>query len=157
MEKINNLQNILGEQLQLTEKLLMTVKAQTDSLVEDNLSKMMRQNEELEALSDEMQSVEEQRLIATAELAEALELEQGPTLQELAEEPRLPEEFRQIAATLWERLQQLKEQNELNEMLLKQSMLYNQKMQLAFNQKGTYQPDGKLEQRKISSLLDHSI
>lgn len=157
LEAVSELHEILTEEVQLVKKLLNTAIEQSEALVTDNLSKLMKQNEELEVLAEKLQPLEDKRVIGLLELTKTLELEQEPSLRELALESSLPEEFRQVAKELWELLQKLREQNELNEMLLKQSLHYNQKMQLALNHGGTYQPDGKLEQRKASSLLDHSI
>ncbi len=154
---VNELQGILKEQLLLAETTLNAIRELSVSLVEDNLSKIMRRNEDLETLAEKMQSLEEKRIPILTEVAKALDLEQELTLKQLASVTSLSEEFRQVAKDLWEKLQEIQEQNKLNEMLLKQSMYYNQKMQIALNQGSNYQPDGKLEHKKGSSLLDRSI
>ncbi|MFA5535672.1 MAG: flagellar protein FlgN [Bacillota bacterium] len=154
---IKELQEILESQFLLAESILHATRELTVSLVEDNLSKIMRRNEELEDLAEEMQSLEEKRIAGLARAIKSLGLEQEPTLRELAEEVALPDDLRQAASKLRKKFQELQEQNRLNELLLKQSVYYNQKMQMAINQGSNYQPDGKLEQKKGSSLLDRSV
>lgn len=162
MEPLLHAEQLLGEVLvqiiPIVEDLITLSYQETEALKEDDLLRLSDLTLEQERLAYKLQELEEQRLAKLTALQQALGLEEPPGLGELLDSPQLTQDFLETAQVLWDKFQQLKEQQELNSLILNQSLQYTRKMISIFNYGATYQPDGRVEQvQKSSSLIDKSV
>lgn len=155
---ITELQDMFSQMIPVIEDLLTAAYQQTEALKQDDLDRLLGVVQQQQLLAAKLQSLEEKRLQAVEAFAGEMGLAGPPVLRELVQHSELPEDFRETAKTLQDKLEQLKEQHELNQMLLQQSLYYTRKLLNIFNQASTYQPDGTMEQPQVSStLIDKSV
>jgi flagellar biosynthesis/type III secretory pathway chaperone len=73
-------------------------------------------------------------------------------------QPDLPESFKKLADLLRKNFRELQELNELNSLLIKQSLAYVQKVMNALGAgQSVYQPDGTLEAKARKTVIDKSV
>lgn len=155
---IAELQTVFYRMIPVIEDLLTAAYQQTEALKKDDLDRLLAIAQQQQLLAAKLQPLEEKRLQAVEAFSKELGLEIPPVLSELVNNTELPEDFRETAKTLQEKLELLREQNELNNMLLTQSLYYTRKLLNIFSQTATYQPDGTVEQIQVSSaLIDKSV
>lgn len=152
------LEEILSKQIRIVEDLLTTAYQETEALRTDDLARLSDLTIEQQLLAEKIQPLEEQRLTYLGMFKEARNLEEEPTLQVLKEDSEASVQLRETAQSLWDKFQQLGDQNELNGMLLNQSLHYTQKILGALNYGANYQPDGSLVQVKnYTSVINESV
>lgn len=155
---IAELQAIFSQMVPVIEDLLTAAYQQTEALKKDDLDRLLAIAQQQQLLAAKLQPLEEKRLQVIETFPQEMGFENPPVLSELINNTGLPEDFRETAKALQNKLELLKEQNELNNMLLTQSLYYTRKMLNIFSQTATYQPDGTVEQIQVSSaLIDKSV
>lgn len=155
---VTELQTVLSQMIPVVEDLLTAAYQQTEALKKDDLERLLAIVQQQQLLAAKLQPLEAKRVQALEALAQEMGLASPPVLSELVGDADLPADLRETARVLHGKLELLKEQQELNQMLLQQSLYYTRKLLNIFNQTSTYQPDGTVEQPPVSpALIDKSV
>ncbi|HHX51305.1 MAG TPA: flagellar protein FlgN [Clostridia bacterium] len=153
------LEEILIEQNRLVEELLRWGQEELEALTNDDFGRLMEITRKQQFFGEELKDLEEKRLATQKSFQDVLGLEPGASLEELIEhQPDLPESFKKLADLLRKNFRELQELNELNSLLIKQSLAYVQKVMNALGAgQSVYQPDGTLEAKARKTVIDKSV
>lgn len=146
-ELLVELADLLEAQNNLMERLCRLGREQLQALRRDDLAELQRITAEQEALSRELTELETRRLALQERLAAGLNLRPDFSLRELLGMPLAgAARLRQLAAQAAENTAQLRDLNEVNRLLINQSLAYVNRMLQAVQprEKPTYGPGGRL-------------
>ncbi|MGI6552549.1 MAG: flagellar protein FlgN [Clostridia bacterium] len=158
--ELSLLEEILMEQNRLVEELLRWGQEELEALTNDDFGRLLEITQKQQFCGEKLKALEQKRLASLEKLQNILGLEPKASLEELIkQQPDLPESFTKLAEILRKNFRELQELNELNSLLIKQSLAYVQKVMNALGGgQAVYQPDGSLEAKTtIKAVIDKSV
>lgn len=159
-QSLASLQAILEKQNYLLLELLNLGEEELEALKTDNLTSLQAITTKQQSLSETLAKLEQERLVLQAYLAKENQLSEGFTLKDLVKLD-LPgsQEIELIGKTLADNFLKLKDLNETNNLLIRQSLgLINKVLgALAPKQGTTYGQTGRMSPDSPSLKIDKSV
>lgn len=153
--------SLLHELNSLVKKLLALAEDELEALKTNDLKKLQEVVSQQQFYSDELFELEKKRMVLQGQLAQEYGLEPNLSLKELLASQLLEREnLEEVGSELLDNFAKLKEANELNNMLIRQSLAYINKVLKAVLPQGqaTYSPRGEINTTEALNVkLDKSV
>ena len=154
------LQEQLNKQNNIIQQLLLLGERESEALVKNDIQLLTEVVHEQEQVGVRLIEIEKERLILQEDMAEQLSLNKNVSLRQLIKSSSFQSDaLIDLADTLKTNYLQLQELNETNRMLIKQSLVYVNKMLSTFmpQNETTYQNSGMVKTAANSSTIDKSV
>lgn len=153
--------NLLLEHDSLVAKLLELAEEELEALKANDLKGLQKVISQQQRLSDELFDLEKKRMALQAQLAEEYGISPHISLRELLASS-LPgiDELEEVGQRILDNFNKLKEVNELNNLLIRQSLAYINKILKAVLPQGqaTYSPSGQINNTEpVNIKLDKTV
>ncbi len=154
------LQDLLNKQNNIIQQLLLLGEKESEALTKNDIQLLTEVVHEQEQVGVRLVETERERLTLQEDMAEQLSLDKNVSLRQLIKSSSFQNEaLIKIADTLKTNYLELQELNETNRMLIKQSLVYVNKMLSAFipQNETTYQNSGMVKTAANTSTIDKSV
>ena len=154
------LQEQLNKQNNIIQQLLLLGERESEALVKNDIQLLTEVVPAQEQVGVRLIEIEKERLILQEDMAEQLSLNKNVSLRQLIKSSSFQSDaIIDLADTLKTNYLQLQELNETNRMLIKQSLVYVNKMLSTFMPRNetTYQNSGMVKTAANTSTIDKSV